>query len=103
MADTIRLSYEDMRAVATDVVHQAEQARQVIDILERDVARLLPTWAGASKEAFETMFNLWRKELVLVPEMLDQVGLALRQTADRIQQAEQESVTDMAATVTADD
>jgi WXG100 family type VII secretion target len=102
MAESIRMSYRQMRTVATDVIRQAEQARQVIDILEQDVARLLPTWSGASREAFESTYSVCREELMQVPEMLDQVGLALKQAADLVEQAEQQSAGEMSSTVTAD-
>ena len=103
MADEIRLSYTEMRAVSADVKTQAEQARRVLDTLDRNVARLLPTWAGASKEAFQSTFVTFRKELVRVPEMLDQVSVALRNTANLIEQAEQQVSGDITATITADD
>ena len=102
MADEIRLSYTEMRAVSADVKGQANQARNVLDALDRDVARLLPTWAGNSKEAFQGTFTAFRKELTKVPEMLDQVSVALRNTADRIEQAEQEASNNITATVTSD-
>ena len=103
MADQIRLSYTEMRAVSADVQKQAEQARIMLNTLDNSVSRLLPTWAGASKEAFQSTFTTFRRELTKVPEMLEQVSLALRNTADLIEQAEQQASSNITATVTADD
>jgi WXG100 family type VII secretion target len=102
MANEIRISYTEMRAVAGDISTQAEQSRNVIQALENDVGRLLPTWEGASKDAFQLTFAGFKKELVKVPEMLEQVSLALRNTADRIELAEQQASGDITATITAD-
>jgi WXG100 family type VII secretion target len=97
------MNYQQMRAVANDMNAQAEMARSVIAVLQGDVKRLLPTWEGASKHAFQSTYDLCYKELERVPPMLDQVGQALSQTADTIEQAEQQASADIHATVTADD
>jgi len=52
----IRLSYDEMRAVAGDVKTQAERSRQVIATLQRDVQQFLPTWEGDARVAFEAAY-----------------------------------------------
>ena len=99
----IRMNYEEMRAAAGDIRTQAQRARDVVAELEGDVRRLLPTWEGASKDAFQSVYALCQSELERVPQMLDQVSQALARTADRIEQAEQQAGSDMQSTVTADE
>lgn len=99
----IQLSYIEMRAVARDIQSQAEQARSVITSLQKSVSRLLPTWAGASKAAFETAYVPAKQNLDEAPVLLDQVSLALFKTADIIEQAEHEAQANIEATITADD
>lgn len=99
----IRMNYEEMRDVANDMHAQAEQARGVMAAIQADVERLRPTWEGQSKQAFESAYEPCYQELERVPQILDQVGQALSQTATTIQEAEQQAAGDIPATVTADD
>lgn len=95
----IRMSYQEVRAVSSDIRSQAEKARQVMTTLQKSVNRLLPTWEGASRQAFQNTIVLYQKELNRVPELLDQISQTLAQTADRIQLAEEQAAADTSATI----
>jgi WXG100 family type VII secretion target len=99
----IQMDYQEMQTVAGDIKNQAEQANQVIVTLDNEVKQLIPTWSGASKEAFETLYLLFHKELERVPLMLAQVSQALLQTAATMAQAEQAAGAAVTATITTND
>ncbi|MFZ6026128.1 MAG: WXG100 family type VII secretion target [Chloroflexota bacterium] len=99
----IQMDYQEMQAVAGDISKQADLANQVISTLDSSVKELLASWAGSSKEAFEMLYQLFHKELELVPALLTQSSQALLQTAATIAQAEQEAAATITATVTGND
>jgi len=98
----IKLDYRQMRDVSLDVQRQADQARQVIAALQRAAQRLQATWAGASREAFDSAYALFYKEIERTPLMLDQISAALARTADTIEQAEQQAAAQTKSAITAD-
>lgn len=99
----LHMNYEEMRSVAGDVQGQAERSREVIAALQADVDRIEPTWVGESARAFVAVYGVCRKALQRVPLILDQVSRALHDTADMIEQAEQQAQASIHAVVTADD
>jgi WXG100 family type VII secretion target len=98
----IRMNYEEMRAVASDFQSQSEATQQIINTLNSRAEQLMSTWEGISEQSFMQELDSCRQRLNRVPEMLSQIGQALRQAADRIEAAEQEAARAMPGIVTAD-
>lgn len=98
----IRINYEEMRAVATDFQSQAEATQQIIDTLNSRAEQLMTGWEGVAENSFMQELDSCRGRLVRVPDMLTQISQALRNTADRIEAAEQEAARAMPTTITAD-
>lgn len=98
----IRINYQEMRAVAGDFQGQGESVQQILSTLDNRANQLMTSWEGVAEQAFMQELDSCRQRLRRVPEMLAQISQALRQTADRIEQAEMEASRSMASTITAD-
>jgi WXG100 family type VII secretion target len=102
MAGEIRINYQEMRAVASDFQQQSESAQQIIQSLNSRTQQLMAGWEGVAEQAFMQELDSCNQRLRRVPEMLQQISQALRNTANRIEQAEEEARRGMSSTITAD-
>jgi WXG100 family type VII secretion target len=102
MAGQIRINYQEMRTVASDFAQQAEATQQIISSLNSRTQQLMGAWEGVAEQSFMTELESCNQRLRKVPDMLQQISQALRQTAERIEQAEQEAARGMGSTITAD-
>lgn len=99
----IHINYQEMRAVAGDFQRQAETTNDIIRTLNSRAEQLMAGWEGVAEQSFMGELNSCRQRMVRVPEMLNQIGSALRQTADRIEEAEREAARRTHDIITADD
>ncbi len=98
----MQMNYQEMRATAEGARNLAEQVRTAIKTLQDGVARLLPTWQGASQAAFEAAYAPCCKILERAPKVLDEIALALALAAEKIELAEQQAAAAIPTTVTSD-
>ena len=102
MAGEIRINYQEMRTVSREFQQQSEATQQIINSLNSRTQQLMMVWEGAAEQSFMQELESCNQRLRRVPEMLQQISQALNQTADRIEQAEQEAARGMASTIIAD-
>ena len=93
----IRIKYDEMRSVARDFQAQAEAIERATRALNRRADQLLAGWEGVAEMSFMRELESCRSRLRRVPEMLSQVGLALKRTADQIEAAEREAARGMSS------
>lgn len=98
----IRMSYDDMRAVASDFQAQADTVSQIISTLNNRTQQLMANWEGVAEQSFMTELESCNQRLSRVPEMLTQISQALNTTAAKIEEAEQAAAAAIPSTITAD-
>jgi WXG100 family type VII secretion target len=100
--NTLRINYDQMRAIAADVARCAADAREALAVLRAEHTALKPTWDGRARLAFDAAEAHCNTELAVFAPMLDQIHQALLQTAERIQTSEAAAQAQIAEIVSAD-
>ncbi len=100
--NTLRINYDQMRAIAADIARCASEAREALAALHAQHAALKATWDGRARLAFDDSEARGGAELAYFAPMLDQINQALLQSAERIQAGESAAQAQIGAIVTAD-
>lgn len=99
----IRMTYEELRAVAADFDNAAQQTEEINARVNSRVSQLEGGWEGIAETAFLQELASCQRQTQRTPMIYAQVAQALRQTADKIEAAEQEAAQAIPGTITADD
>jgi WXG100 family type VII secretion target len=89
--ERMRIVPDEMRAAASDMGRLSDEARQVQEILQRSWRRLDYGWQSYARENVDSYYRDSVQELHRVKLVLEQITLALRNTVDWIEAADQES------------
>jgi WXG100 family type VII secretion target len=98
----IRMSYDEMRAVASDFQAQSDAVSQILSTLNSRANQLMSTWEGVAEQSFMQELQSCQQRMSRVPEMLAQISQALNNTAAKIEEAEQAAASAIPSTITAD-
>ena len=99
---TIRMSYEEMCAAASDIARGAERTRASLARLHQAATALDAHWTGQARCAFDRDYAACMLEAAHFPRMLEQIVAALTKTAEIVRSAEQRARDEIASTVVAD-
>ncbi|MCS6909552.1 MAG: WXG100 family type VII secretion target [Anaerolineales bacterium] len=98
----IRMTYSEMRQVASDFGNRAAEVEQILADLNRQAEDLLNIWEGAAEAAFTTELRNCQAKLKDTPPMLREISEALRRTADEIEAAENQARSIAQSTIVSD-
>jgi len=91
MAGQIRMTPEDMRSRAGDVDGQRNAFGDVISRMDSILNQLEAEWDGAASRKFRQQFeDLRRTSFQNMTQLLEDLGLQLRQTAQSIEELDNE-------------
>lgn len=81
----IRMTPDTMRTRAREYSVQADNVEQVIGSMDTLLEQLLTEWEGSASEAYAEKFGQLRPSFVAAKQLIDDIALALNQTADSVE------------------
>jgi WXG100 family type VII secretion target len=90
MAGQIRLTPGEMRGRANEVREEGNKFQGVIDQMTRIINVLQTEWEGAAARSFAEQFESLKPSFNSMKELLEDISTQLNQTADAVEQMDQE-------------
>jgi len=97
MPGQIRMTPEQMRARSGEVRGQSETFQGVIERMQSIINELQTEWEGAASRAFAQQFDSLKPSFNSMKELLDDIATQLSQTADAVEQLDQQIAGQMGA------
>jgi WXG100 family type VII secretion target len=82
----IRITPDEMRARSGEVHRQRDVFKDVINTMGNIINQLQSEWEGEASRSFDEQFNRLRPSFNQMEELLDSLGIQLRQTGDALEQ-----------------
>lgn len=87
-AGELKVNFGGLETAAADIQSSANQIRNRLDQLERELAPLRADWTGAASEAYQVAKAEWDKAITDMQTLLQQLGQAVGQSNQEYQGAE---------------
>ena len=98
----IHINYDEVRSVAKEFEEKSQATQDIINTMNGKVEQVMANWEGIAEQSFIQEFESCRSRMGRIPGKLNQIARALRETADRIQQAEEEAARQAQEQINAD-
>lgn len=85
MTQNIRISPDELRAVAGQFKQRSEQSQEMVNALTRAMGDLKSHSEGATSDEVETRFQDWRKSMMENVQLLADIHDNLRRVADEFE------------------
>lgn len=87
----IRVTPEELRSVAGQFKSSHDEAQSMIQRLASTVTNLDASWDGMASQRFYQNFELWQRKMGEFTGLLDEIGHALVEIAERFEQADMQT------------
>lgn len=90
MAGLIRVTPEELRAMAKQYGVESQEVLNQVDRLNRMISDLKSMWEGASSEAFADQYEQLKPSFIKMSDLLQDVNQQLDQTANTLESTDQD-------------
>jgi WXG100 family type VII secretion target len=90
MTDIVKVTPSDLRATASGVQAEAEEAAATVMTLTNELKQILASWEGEGAMAYGQRFAQWVGEMADKAEKLSDTATAMTRSANLIETTDQE-------------